>query len=74
MTADDHAPLESPGFRYEPRVVRTCPHEGCEWSATTEALITRDSETSTYLMPLTVFDQLAQEHLETHLDPSVRYR
>jgi len=73
MTADYYPPLEIPGFRYEPRTVRTCPHQGCEWSATVEALITRDSGTRTYRMSPAVFDQLAQEHLETHLDPDVLY-
>lgn len=74
MTVDRFAPLEIPGFRYEPRTVRPCPHDGCEWSVTTEALITRKGQVSVYRPSPAVLEEVTLEHLETHLDPSVRYR
>lgn len=73
MTVDRFGPLEIPGFRFEPRVASTCPHEGCEWSVTTEALITRKGQTSIYRVSPAVLEEVILVHLETHLDPSVLY-
>lgn len=47
----------------------TCPHEGCDWYAATEWVTATGDQVR---MGAEAFDQIAQDHLESHLDWDVQ--
>lgn len=64
----DHRPVD--GSMY-PHVKKSCPHQGCDWELTVEY---RSKSVFSWrsVMPAQLRDRLQMEHLESHLDPTLK--
>lgn len=54
-----------------PYIVRNCPHQGCDWEIT-EEYRAKSALSWRFKIPFDQLEKIIHEHLETHLDPTLK--